>query len=43
MVTTDAEIDQAIERAKAVRRGPLVTAVEYRRGLGLDLVILKIE
>ena len=43
MVTTDAEIDQAIERAKAVRRGPLVTAVEYRPGPGLDLVILKLN
>ena len=43
IVTTDAEIDQAIERARAVRRGPLVTAVEYRPGPGLDLLILKLN
>jgi hypothetical protein len=41
VVTTDAEIDQAIERAKAVRRGPLVTAVEYRPGP--DLLILRLN
>lgn len=43
VVTTDAEIDRAIERAKAVRRGPLVTAVEYKQGPGLDLLILKLN
>ena len=43
IVTTDAEIDRAIERAKAVRRGPLVSAVEYRPGPGLDLLILKLN
>jgi hypothetical protein len=43
IVTTDDEIDQAIERAKAVRRGPLVDAVEYKPGPGLDLLILKLN
>ena len=43
IVTTDAEIDRAIERAKAVRRGPLVTAVEYKPGPGLDLLILNLN
>ncbi|MFZ3343225.1 MAG: DUF2442 domain-containing protein [Terriglobales bacterium] len=43
IVTTDAEIDQAIERAKDIRRGLLVTAVEYKPGPGLDLVILKLN
>jgi hypothetical protein len=43
IVTTDDEIDQAIERAKAIRRGPLVTEVEYRPGPGLDLLILKLS
>ncbi|MGC2245358.1 MAG: DUF2442 domain-containing protein [Terriglobales bacterium] len=43
IATTDAEIDRAIERAKDIRRGLLVTAVEYKPGPGLDLVILKLN
>lgn len=43
VVTTDAEIDRAIERAKAVGRWPLVTAVEYKPGPGLDLLILTLN
>jgi len=43
IVTTDAEIDRAIERGKDLRREPLVTAVEYRPGPGLDLIILKLN
>jgi hypothetical protein len=43
VVTTDAEIDRAIEHAKVLRSGPLVTAVEYRPGPGLDLLILKLN
>ncbi len=43
VVTTDAEIDQAIERAKNLRREARVTAVEYRPGPGLDLLILKLS
>ena len=43
VTTTDAEIDRAIERAKTVREGPLVTEVEYRPGPGLDLFILKLN
>jgi hypothetical protein len=43
IVTTDAEIDRAIERAKNLRSEPLVTAVEYRPGPGLDLLILKLS
>jgi Protein of unknown function (DUF2442) len=40
---TDAEFDRAIERAKKLRREPLVTAVEYKAGPGLDLLILKLS
>jgi hypothetical protein len=40
---TDAEFDRAIERAKKLRRDPLVTAVEYKSGPGLDLFILKLS
>src|SRR6266478_10219451 len=43
VVTTDAEIDQAIQRAKHLRREARVTAVEYRPGPGLDLLILKLS
>lgn len=43
IVTSDAEIDRAIDRAKNVRGEPLVTAVEYRPGPGLDLFILKLS
>jgi hypothetical protein len=42
-VTTDAEIDRAIERARHVRHEPLVAKVEYRPGPGLDLLILKLN
>src|SRR6267154_64220 len=41
VVTTDAEIDQAIERAKNLRREARVTAIEYRPGP--DLLILKLS
>lgn len=43
VIITDAEFDRAIERAKAVRRGPLVTSVEYKAAPGLDLFILKLS
>jgi hypothetical protein len=43
VVTTDAEIDRAIERARVQSEEPLVTGVEYRPGPGLDLVILKLN
>ncbi|SPF45160.1 conserved hypothetical protein [Candidatus Sulfotelmatobacter kueseliae] len=43
VVTTDAEIDRAIERARRLRNEPLVTEVEYRPGPGLDLLILKLS
>jgi hypothetical protein len=43
VVSTDAEIDRAIERAKNLRREPLVTAVEYKAGPALDLFILKLS
>jgi len=42
IVTTDAEIDRAIERARHLREEPLVAAVEYLPGPGLDLFILKL-
>jgi hypothetical protein len=43
IVTTDTEIDRAIERARLLPREPRVTAVEYRKGPGLDLFILKMS
>ncbi len=42
IITSDAEIDRAIERAKKARSHPLVAEVEYRPGAGLDLLILKL-
>lgn len=43
IVTTNAEIDRAIELAKNVRREPLVTEVEYKAGPELDLLILRLS
>ena len=43
VVTTDAEIERAIERARHLREGPLVTEVEYKPGPGLDLLVLKLS
>ncbi|MGD0790404.1 MAG: DUF2442 domain-containing protein [Terriglobales bacterium] len=43
IVTTNAEIDRAIERAKSLQNEPRVTEVEYRPGSGLDLLILKLS
>ena len=43
VATSDAEIDRAIEGAKALHGEPLVTEVEYRPGPGLDLLILKLN
>lgn len=43
IVTTDAEIDRAIEHAQSLRGEPRVTEVEYRPGPGLDLLILKLS
>ena len=42
-VTTNAEIDRAMERAKSLQDEPRVTEVEYRPGSGLDLLILKLS
>ena len=42
VLTTDAEIERAIERAKRLREEPLVSEVEYKPGPGLDLFILKL-
>ena len=42
IITSDADIDRAIERAKKLRDEPLVAEVEYRPGAGLDLLILKL-
>jgi hypothetical protein len=42
ILTTDAEIDRAIERARRLREGPLVKGIEYRPGPGLDLFILRL-
>jgi hypothetical protein len=43
IVTRDAEIDRAIQRAKDLRDELCVTEVEYRPGPGLDLLILKLS
>jgi hypothetical protein len=43
IVTSDAEVDRAIERAREVRRGPLAIGVEFKSGPGLDLVILRLS
>jgi hypothetical protein len=43
VVTTDAEIDRAIEQAKNLLNEPRVTAVEYKPGPGLDLFVLKLN
>ena len=43
VATTDAQIDRAIERARRLREGPLVTGVEYKPGPGLDLLVLKLS
>jgi hypothetical protein len=43
IVTTEAEIDHAIEHAKSLESEPRVTEVEYRPGPGLDLLILKLK
>ena len=43
IVTTNAEIDRAMERAKSLPDEPRVTEVEYRPGSGLDLLILKLS
>ena len=40
IITTDAEIDRAIERAQSLQDEPRVIGVEYRPGAGLDLLIL---
>jgi|SRR5271168_4984376 len=43
VITTDAEIDRSIERAKDLQDEPCVIEVEYRPGQGLDLLILKLS
>lgn len=43
VVTTDAEIDRAISRARRLRNEPLVREVEYRSAPGLDLLVLKLS
>lgn len=43
IVTTDAEIDLAIKRAKNLQSEPRVVEVEYRSGPGLNLLILKLS
>jgi hypothetical protein len=43
IVTTDTEIDHALERAQNLQGEPRVIEVEYRPGPGLDLLILKMS
>jgi uncharacterized protein DUF2442 len=42
ILTTDAEVDRTIKRARHLRAQPLVAEIEYRPGPGLDLFILKL-
>ena len=42
-VTSDEEIDGAIERAGSLRNEPRVTKVEYRPGRGLNLLVLHLS
>lgn len=43
IVTSDEEIDRAIERAASVRNDPRVVSVEYRPGRGLNLLVLSLS
>jgi hypothetical protein len=43
IVTTDAEIDRALEHARNLPSEPRLIEVEYRPGPGLDLLILKLS
>lgn len=43
VITTDADIDRALQRAGKLRDEPRVAAVEYRPGAGLDLLILRLS
>ena len=43
VVTTNAEIDGAIEQAQGLKHEPRVLSVEYKRNPGLDLLILKLS
>jgi Protein of unknown function (DUF2442) len=42
IITSDVEIDRAIERAKRSRQEPLAAEIEYRPGVGLDLFVLRL-
>ena len=42
VVTTDREMDRAINRARRLREQPLAASVEYKPGPGLDLIVLKL-
>ena len=42
-ITSDAEIDRAIERTATLRNEPRVTRVEYRPGRGLNLLVLHLN
>ena len=43
IVTSDAEIDRAIDRARRLRNEPLVTDAQYTPGPGLDLFVFKLS
>jgi Protein of unknown function (DUF2442) len=43
VITTGAEIDRALDRARALENEPRLTAVEYKSGRGLDLIILRMS
>jgi hypothetical protein len=43
ILTTDTEIDRALQHARSLPSEPLLTEIEYKSGPGLDLLILKLS
>jgi hypothetical protein len=43
VIATEKQIDQAIDQAKELQNEPRVTAVEYKPGPGLNLLVLKLS
>jgi hypothetical protein len=39
ILTTDAEIDRALQHARSLPSEPLLTEIEYKSGPGLDLLL----
>ena len=43
VITREAALDRAIERAQELQNEPRVTSVQYKSGPGLDLLVLKLS